>query len=97
MENELAWLDTLERSDIPATIIWGELDAVAPVAVPDDVWAKYLTNRDTPATYWRIPCADHYLQVDEPELIVDILHTTLANGLFPSEIEGANCQAVRTH
>ena len=26
---------TLEKSDIPTTLIWGELDAIAPVAVPD--------------------------------------------------------------
>lgn len=91
MENEVTWLDTLEKSDIPTIIIWGELDAVAPVAVPDDVWAKYLENRDIPATYWRIPCADHYLQVDEPELIGTILGATLAKDLLPSEIEGAAC------
>jgi pimeloyl-ACP methyl ester carboxylesterase len=96
-ENEVAWLETLERSDVPATIIWGELDAVAPVAVPDHVWAEYLQDRDAPAAYWRIPCADHYLQVDEPELIADILRATLADGLIPSEIEGADCQALKIH
>jgi pimeloyl-ACP methyl ester carboxylesterase len=96
-ENEVAWLETLERSDVPATIIWGELDAVAPVAVPDHVWAEYLQDRDAPAAYWRIPCADHYLQVDEPELIADILRATLADDLIPSEIEGADCQALKIH
>jgi pimeloyl-ACP methyl ester carboxylesterase len=96
-ENEVAWLETLERSDVPATIIWGELDAVAPVTVPDHVWAEYLQDRDAPAAYWRIPCADHYLQVDEPELIADILRATLADDLIPSEIEGADCQALKIH
>jgi pimeloyl-ACP methyl ester carboxylesterase len=93
-ENEVTWLETLARSDIPATIIWGELDAVAPVAVPDYVWANYLENRDALATYWRIPCADHYLQVDEPELVVDILCATLADDVVSSVIDGADCQAV---
>jgi pimeloyl-ACP methyl ester carboxylesterase len=96
-ENEVAWLETLERSDVPATIIWGELDAVAPLAVPDYAWANYLEHRDTPATYWRIPCADHYLQVDEPELIASILRATLADDPVPSAIDGAGCQAVRVH
>lgn len=96
-ENEVAWLETLERSDVPATITWGELDAVAPVAVPDHVWAEYLQDRDAPAAYWRIPCADHYLQVDEPELIADILRATLAEDPIPSEIEGADCQAFKIH
>jgi pimeloyl-ACP methyl ester carboxylesterase len=97
MENEITWLAALESSAIPTTLIWGELDAVAPVAVPDDVWANYLENRATPATYWRIPCADHYLQVDEPDLVVDVLRATLANDGIPPEIEGATCNAVRIH
>ena len=96
-ENEVVWLAALGRSDVPATIIWGELDAVAPLAVPDYAWAKYLQDRDAPAAYWRIPCADHYLQVDEPELIARILRTTLAGDLSPSERGGADCQAVRVH
>jgi pimeloyl-ACP methyl ester carboxylesterase len=75
-ENEVTWLETLERSDIPTTLIWGELDAIAPVAVPDHVWENYLENRDAPAAYWRIPCADHYLQVDTPDLIADIMRTS---------------------
>jgi pimeloyl-ACP methyl ester carboxylesterase len=96
-ENEVAWLETLGRSDVPATIIWGELDGVAPPAVPDYVWANYLQDRDAPAAYWRIPCADHYLQVDEPELIASIVRATLGADPLPSAIEGADCQAVRVH
>lgn len=96
-ENEVAWLETLEKSEIPTTLIWGELDAIAPVAVPDHAWTNYLEDRATPAAYWRIPCADHYLQVDVPELIVDILRATLADDLLPTEIEGEDCQAVRIH
>jgi pimeloyl-ACP methyl ester carboxylesterase len=96
-ENEVVWLETLERSDIPTTLIWGELDAIAPVAVPDHVWANYLEDRETPAAYWRIPCANHYLQVDEPELIVDIIRTTLAEVEVPIEIDGTLCQAIKIH
>jgi pimeloyl-ACP methyl ester carboxylesterase len=96
-KNEVAWLETLESSDIPATVIWGDLDSVAPVAVPDFAWANYLENRDTPASYWRIPCADHYLQVDEPELIADVLRATLAEDAPPAEIEGQDCRALKIH
>ena len=74
-----------------------DVDAVAPVAVPDYVWANYLEDRDAPAAYWRIPCADHYLQVDEPEMIARILRTTLADDVVPSGIEGADCQALKIH
>lgn len=96
-ENEVAWLETLGRSDIPTTLIWGELDEIAPLEVPDHVWTKYLEGRETPAAYWRIPCADHYLQVDTPELIVDIIRTTLAEDEVPPEIDGTLCQVVRIH
>jgi pimeloyl-ACP methyl ester carboxylesterase len=88
-------LETLEKSDIPTTLIWGELDAIAPVAVPDYVWTSYLENREAPAAYWRIPCADHYLQVDESGLVADILRVTLAEDPPPAEMEGQACRAVQ--
>jgi pimeloyl-ACP methyl ester carboxylesterase len=96
-ENEIAWLETLGKSNIPTTLIWGDLDAIAPVAVPDYVWTNYLEDRETPAAYWRIPCADHYLQVDVPDLITNIIRTTLAEENVPSEIDGTLCQAVIIH
>ena len=92
-----AWLETLGRSDIPTTLFWGELDEIAPLEVPDHVWTKYLEGRETPAAYWRSPCADQYLQVDTPELIVDIIRTTLAEDEVPPEIDGTLCQVVRIH
>lgn len=94
-ENEVAWLETLEKSQIPTTLIWGELDAIAPTAVPDHVWTKYLENRETPANYWRISCADHYLQVDESELIAKIIRADVRDIHGPSEIESSECLTVR--
>jgi pimeloyl-ACP methyl ester carboxylesterase len=94
-ENEVGWLESLAKSEIPTTLIWGELDAIAPVAVPDHVWTNYLQDRETPAAYWRIPCADHYLQVDEPELIANIMRTTLEEDEGPAEMDGTRCQATR--
>jgi pimeloyl-ACP methyl ester carboxylesterase len=93
-ENEVGWLEGLAKSEIPTTLIWGELDAIAPVAVPDYVWTSYLENREAPADYWRIPCVDHYLQVDDPKLIADILRVTL-EGSPPAEMEGQACRAVQ--
>jgi pimeloyl-ACP methyl ester carboxylesterase len=90
-------LETLAKSDIPTTLIWGELDDIAPVRVPDYVWSNYLENRPTPASYWRIPCADHYLQVDVPDLIAKIIRTTLAEDRVPTEIDGPLCQATKSH
>ena len=96
-DNEVAWLETLNRSDIPTTLIWGELDAIAPTAVPDHVWENYLADRETPASYWRIPCANHYLQVDESMIITEILKTTNDGNLSSFEIKGEQCEAVRIH
>jgi pimeloyl-ACP methyl ester carboxylesterase len=96
-ENEVVWLETLERSDIPTTLIWGELDSIAPVAVPDHAWTNYLKDRETPAAYWRIPCADHYLQVDQPALITDIVRAVVGDDQVPSAIDGADCQAIKIH
>ncbi|MFW5709560.1 MAG: alpha/beta fold hydrolase [Chloroflexota bacterium] len=92
--NETDWLQALSRSDIPTTVIWGEQDTVAPVAVPDDVWSNYLEDRAAPASYWRIPCADHYLQVDQPELLVEVLNVSWEEAGV-SVVEGSECQAVR--
>jgi pimeloyl-ACP methyl ester carboxylesterase len=94
-ENEVGWLEALAKSEIPTTLIWGEQDAIAPVRVPDHVWANYLEDRAVPAAYWHIPCADHYLQVDTPDLVVKIMRTTLAEDELPAEIDGTLCQAIR--
>jgi pimeloyl-ACP methyl ester carboxylesterase len=94
-ENEVAWLETLAKSDIPTTLIWGDLDEIAPVAVSDHVWTNYLIDRETPATYWRIPCADHYLQVDTPDLIAKIVQITGIDENVPSEIDGSLCLVIR--
>ena len=96
-ENEVAWLETLAMSDIPTTLIWGELDDIAPVAVPDHVWTNYLEDREKPAAYWRISCANHYLQVDTPVLIATLIRTTLLEDNASTAIDGPFCQAIRIH
>lgn len=96
-ENEVDWLKTLSKSDIPITLIWGELDAIAPVAVPDYVWFNDLQDRETPAAYWRIPCANHYLQVDVTDLIANIIRTTVSEEKIPAEIDSTLCQAIKIH
>ena len=94
-ENEVDWLETLGRSDTPTTLIWGELDTIAPIAVPDHAWTNYLEDREPPASYWRISCADHYLQVDTPDLMANIIRSTLTEDDVPAEIDGTLCKAIR--
>lgn len=46
--NEAQWLQTLRRSDIPTTLVWGQKDKIAPTAVADFVWTNYLKTRPIP-------------------------------------------------
>lgn len=94
-EHEVTWLETLAASEIPTTLIWGEQDEIAPPAVPDFVWETALENRETPASDWRIPCADHYLQVDKPAMVADIVRATQTGDDVPATIAGDNCHAVQ--
>lgn len=75
--NEVNWLENLGESTVPATIIWGVDDPVAPVAVADYVWSYYLKDRETTAYYWHLPNANHYLQNDQPLVINAIVRSIL--------------------
>jgi pimeloyl-ACP methyl ester carboxylesterase len=90
--NEATWLEALRVSDIPTTLVWGEKDPIAPVAVADYVWIHYLETRPAVATYWRIPSASHYLQHDQPEILAAIIRT--ASGIGPNQeaIQGARLE-----
>jgi len=92
--NEVTWLETLGRSDIPTTLIWGEQDPIAPTAVADYVWTNYLKKKTQLTTYWRIPCANHYLQHDQPQLLASIIQSTLTNSPDPGANPAADCQPV---
>jgi pimeloyl-ACP methyl ester carboxylesterase len=75
---EQAWLKTLKQSKIPATLIWGERDPIAKTEIADFIWDNYLKNRDAPASYWRIPCASHYLQNDQPSILAQLINQSLS-------------------
>lgn len=92
--NEVNWLETLGRSDIPTTLVWGELDSIAPTAVADYVWANYLKDRKTSASYWRVPCANHYLQVDQPEILAALIRSTIG---FATKSNGVSTPACRPY
>lgn len=75
---EVAFLETLAKSSIPATIMWGVHDTVAPVRVADYVFATALKQRTTPAGYWLMPCGSHYVQHDQPVELARVIRFTLA-------------------
>jgi pimeloyl-ACP methyl ester carboxylesterase len=93
--NEVTWLETLRHSDIPTTLIWGEKDHIAPTAVPDYVWANYLRGRASAAGYWRIPCANHYLQFDQPELLAALIRQAIEPASDRLGTMDANCRPYR--
>ena len=74
---EKTWLQTLARSEIPATLIWGERDPIAKTEIADFVWENYLRNRDAAASYWRLPCASHYPQNDQPRILAQLVRRSL--------------------
>jgi len=92
--HEVTWLETLARSEIPTTLIWGERDTIAPTAVPDFVWEKCLRGLGAPAVSWRIPEANHYLQNDQPEVLASLVRTMLTASPDLSERPGARLAAI---
>ncbi|MGA2973703.1 MAG: alpha/beta hydrolase [Spirochaetia bacterium] len=90
--NESAWLETLQRSDIPTTLVWGERDKIAPTAVADYVWTNYLKTRPIPATYWRVPAANHYIQHDQPQALAAIIRKAVGASRGPGGVAGARLE-----
>lgn len=87
-EHEEEWLRVLARSTVPTTVVWGELDTIAPTRVADHVWETSLRDRAAPAAYWRVPAANHYVQLDQPEVVAALLRVPA--GSVPSdEVPGA--------
>jgi len=78
-KHEVTWLKTLGMSDVPVTLIWGMKDPIAKTAIADFVWKNYLRKRKSPAQYFKIPCASHYPQNDQPEIIAQLIRYRTGN------------------
>ncbi|MDC0088462.1 alpha/beta hydrolase [Porticoccaceae bacterium] len=92
---ENIWLQTLSRSEIPATLIWGEQDTIAKTEIADFVWENYLRSRDADASYWRLPCASHYPQNDQPEIIAELVRLSLSTkSAITTGLKNSQCDAV---
>lgn len=74
--DETAWLETLSKSAVDVTLVWGLHDAVAPLRVANHVWQTYLRNKPGRNRYWVVPGADHYLQCDAPAQLAQIIRLT---------------------
>jgi len=89
-ENEVIWLKALRQSDVAATLIWGEQDPIATTAIADFVWENYLRDRPASATYWRISCASHYPQNDQPEIIAGLVRQAIT-GVGDMDLSESDC------
>lgn len=74
---EVGFLASLAKSDVPVTLIWGMHDMVSPVRVANYVWGSTLLTRKAPASYWLVPCANHYLLHDQPQAIAALMRAEL--------------------
>jgi pimeloyl-ACP methyl ester carboxylesterase len=75
-EHERDWLDLLAARDIPTTVIWGVLDTISPPRVAMHVWNEFLMRKPGRNRFYLLPEANHYLQVDRPQGLVEaLLHT----------------------
>jgi pimeloyl-ACP methyl ester carboxylesterase len=75
--NEREWLRALAESTIPTTVVWGLYDTVSPPRVATYVWSEFLARRPTPSSLYFVPGANHYLQCDRPDALVDVVFHTL--------------------
>ena len=74
--DETSWLETLSKSNVNTTVVWGIHDNVSPLRVPNHVWQTYLRNKPGRNRYWVVPSADHYLQCDAPAQLAQIVRLT---------------------
>ena len=74
-QDEDAWLQALAALVVPTTFIWGVYDTVSPPRVVNYVWNEYMMRKPGRNSLYYVPDANHYLQNDQPEALVEtILH-----------------------
>jgi pimeloyl-ACP methyl ester carboxylesterase len=74
-QDEDSWLKALAAMDVPTTFIWGVYDTVSPPRVVSYVWNEFMMKKPGRNSLYFVPDANHYLQNDQPESLVEtILH-----------------------
>jgi pimeloyl-ACP methyl ester carboxylesterase len=93
---EVGFLEALKRSDVPATLIWGVHDMVSPVRVANYVWAAAFEPRSAPASYWLMPCANHYLIHDQTADFAAVMRAELGAAAMaaPANLSSDPCAPV---
>lgn len=75
---EVSFLQTLGKSTVPATIMWGVHDMVSPVRVANYVFDTSLKSRTAAGALWLMPCGNHYVQHDQSAELARVVRYTLA-------------------
>jgi pimeloyl-ACP methyl ester carboxylesterase len=70
-QDEAAWLEALAALEVPTTFIWGVYDTVSPPRVISYVWNKLMMQKPGRNSLYFIPDANHYLQNDQPDSLVE--------------------------
>ena len=70
-QDEGSWLQALAAMDVPTTVMWGIYDTVSPLRVISYVWNEFLMTKPGDNTLYFIPDANHYLQNDQPDSVVE--------------------------
>ena len=70
-QDEDSWLKALAALDVPTTFIWGVYDTVSPPRVVSYVWNEYMMRKPGRNSLYFVPDANHYLQNDQPEALVE--------------------------
>jgi pimeloyl-ACP methyl ester carboxylesterase len=83
-QNERVWLEALARSDVPTALVWGLYDTVAPLRVAFHVWDSHLANKAGCNEFWLLPCANHYLQHDQPDEFCEVVTSFLGSSSPPA-------------
>jgi pimeloyl-ACP methyl ester carboxylesterase len=70
-QDEDRWLGALAALELPTTFIWGLCDTVSPPRVISYVWNEHMMTKPGRNSLYFVPDANHYLQNDRPEALVD--------------------------
>jgi pimeloyl-ACP methyl ester carboxylesterase len=70
-QDEDSWLKALAALEVPTTFIWGVYDTISPPRVVSYVWNEYMMKKPGRNSLYFIPDANHYLQNDQPDSLVE--------------------------
>jgi pimeloyl-ACP methyl ester carboxylesterase len=76
-QDETSWLEALAALEVPTTFIWGVYDTVSPPRVINYVWDTYMMKKPGKNSLYYVPDANHYLQTDRPDAIVEVIEHAL--------------------